>query len=131
MQFAPLLAAPPLVQAHAAAAIAAFGLGLWQMAAPKGTLPHRRLGWAWTGLMLVVALSSFGITGNRGPWHFSWIHGISLFTLVMLPLAVLHARRGRVGLHRRAMIGLFLGALVITGAFTLLPGRLLGRVVFS
>ena len=29
------------------------------------------------------------------------------------------------------MLALFLGALVITGAFTLLPGRLLGRIVFS
>jgi uncharacterized membrane protein len=29
------------------------------------------------------------------------------------------------------MLGLFLGALVVTGAFTLLPGRLMGQVVFG
>ena len=88
--------APPLVQVHATAALAALGLGAWQLAAPKGTLPHRWLGWAWFGPMLAVVLSSFGITGVRGPGQLCWIHGLSLFTLAMLPLAVAHARRGRV-----------------------------------
>jgi len=131
MTLAPFLAAPPLVQIHATAALAAFALGVWQLAARKGTLPHRRIGWAWIALMVTVALTSFGITGGRGPGHFSWIHGISLFTLLALPVAVLHVRRGRIDRHRWMMLGLFLGALVITGAFTLLPGRLMGRIVFS
>jgi uncharacterized membrane protein len=29
------------------------------------------------------------------------------------------------------MIGLYIGALVITGLFTLLPGRLIGRVLWG
>jgi uncharacterized membrane protein len=33
--------------------------------------------------------------------------------------------------HRRAMISLFLGALVIAGAFTLVPGRIMHQVVFG
>ena len=127
MQPALFLAAPPLVQLHATAALAA----RLQLAAPKGTQPHRLVGRAWMGLMLVVAITSFGITGVRGSGQFSWIHGLSLFTLAMLPLAVLHVRRGRIAAHRWAMLALFFGALVITGAFTLLPGRLLGRIVFS
>ncbi len=131
MNIAPFLAAPPLVQLHATAALAAFALGAWQLAAPKGTLPHRTVGWAWVVLMAAVALSSFGITGGRGAGRFSWIHGISLFTLLALPVAVTHVRRGRTESHRWLMVGLFLGALVITGAFTLLPGRLMGRIVFS
>ena len=131
MSLAPLVAAPVAVQVHAACALAAFVLGLWQLAAPKGGTGHRRLGWTWVGLMVVVALSSFAITGGRGALAFSWIHGISLVALVMLPVAVLHARRGRVSRHRATMIGLFLGALVITGAFTLMPGRIMGRVVFG
>src|SRR5690349_2612455 len=110
MQLAPFIAAPPLVQLHATAAPAAFGIGAWQLATPKGTLPHRRTGWAWVGLMLLVVLSSFGITGVRGPGQYSWIHGLSLFTLLALPAAVLHARRGRIAAHRWAMLGLFFGA---------------------
>lgn len=49
----------------------------------------------------------------------------------MLPLALGHARRGRIGSHRRAMLSLFFGALVIAGGFTLLPTRIMGRVVFG
>lgn len=131
MQLAPLLAAPPLVQMHVAAGLAAFALGVWQLAAPKGGLPHRRLGWIWIGLMLAVALSSFGITGRWGKGNLSWIHGLSMLVLTLLPLAVLHSRRGRIASHQRLMLALFFGALVIAGGFTLMPGRLMASIVFS
>jgi uncharacterized membrane protein len=49
-----------------------------------------------------------------------------VFTLVMLVVGVRHARQGRVQHHRRTMQNLYLGALVIAGLFTLMPGRLLG-----
>ena len=122
MSLDPLLAAPLVVQLHAFAAMAAFVLGIVQFAAPKGTLPHRTMGYAWVGLMLVVAASSFAIHG-RGQWAgFSVIHLLSILVLVLTPLAVLAAHRHRVGTHRWAMISLFAGALVIAGGFTLAPG---------
>ena len=62
---------------------------------------------------------------------FSAIHLLSIFTLVMLPLGVMHARRHRVAQHRGAMIGIFVGALVIAGLFTLLPGRVMHVVVLG
>ena len=62
---------------------------------------------------------------------FSPIHFLSIFTLVMLPLAVLHAHRHRVTDHRKAMIGLFTGALVIAGIFTFWPGRIMYEVLFG
>jgi uncharacterized membrane protein len=49
----------------------------------------------------------------------------------MLPLAVWRAHTHRVAEHRRIMIGLFSGALVIAGLFTLLPGRIMRAVVFG
>jgi len=131
MTLAPLLAAPAVIQWHAFAALGAFALGAVQLAAPKGTIPHRLFGWIWATLMLTVVISSFFIHQIRlwGPW--SPIHLLSLFTLIMLPLAVLRARRHEVERHRRAMTGLFAGALVIAGAFTLLPGRIMHAVVFG
>jgi uncharacterized membrane protein len=131
MTLAPLLAAPAVIQLHAFAALGAFALGVVQLSAPKGTIPHRLFGWVWAGLMLGVVLSSFFIHTIRlwGPW--SPIHLISLFTLIMLPLAVLRARRHQVERHRRAMIGLFTGALVIAGVFTFLPSRIMHQVVFG
>ncbi|MET4748440.1 hypothetical protein ABIB08_002780 [Bradyrhizobium sp. RT11b] len=61
MSVAPLLEAAPAIPLHAFAAMAAFVLGLVQFAAPKGTLPHRTIGWIWVALMAVVAASSFWI----------------------------------------------------------------------
>ena len=131
MSLAPLLDAAPAIPLHAFAAMAAFVLGSIQLAAPKGTLPHRTLGWIWVILMLVVAGSSFWIHQIQlvGPW--SPIHLLSIFTLIMLPIAVWRARRHRVADHRRIMTMTFVGALVIAGLFTLLPGRIMHAVVFG
>ncbi|MBS0242261.1 MAG: DUF2306 domain-containing protein [Proteobacteria bacterium] len=131
MSLEPLLNASPATILHAIAALAAFGLGVLQIAAPKGTLPHRAVGWLWVGLMATVAASSFRIHTICSFGPFSFIHGLSVFTLLVLPLAVLHARRHRVAAHRQAMLLLFAGALVIAGGFTLLPGRIMHAVVFG
>jgi uncharacterized membrane protein len=46
LTLAPLLAAPAIIQFHAAFAFAAIGLEATQLVAPKGTLKHRTIGWA-------------------------------------------------------------------------------------
>jgi uncharacterized membrane protein len=129
MTLAPLLAATPVIQVHALAAMAAFVLGLVQFAAPKGTLPHRTIGWIWVALMAMVAVSSFWIHELRIVGPFSPIHLLSIFTLVTLPLAVLAAHRHQVARHRRAMIAIFVGGLLVAGAFTFVPGRIMYAVV--
>ena len=131
MTLAPLLSASPAIQFHAFAAMTAFGLGVVQLAAPKGTLPHRTIGWIWVALMAAVAASAFFIHEIRlwGAW--SPIHLLAIFTLIMLPLAVWRAHRHAVRAHRNTMLGLFFGALVIAGLFTLLPGRIMHAVVFG
>ena len=111
--------------------MSAFALGLVQLAAPKGTLPHRTIGWIWVTLMTVIAVSSFWIHTIRLIGPFSPIHLLSIFTLVMLPIAVLHAHRHEVLQHRKAMIGIFVGALVIAGLFTFVPGRIMHVVLFG
>jgi uncharacterized membrane protein len=131
MSLAPLLAVPIVVQVHAFAALAAFVLGVVQLAAPKGTLPHRTLGYVWVGLMLIVAASSFAIQGMRQVGRFSAIHLLSIMVLVLVPMAVLAARRKHISTHSKAMMGLFAGALVIAGLFTLVPGRIMYRAVFG
>jgi uncharacterized membrane protein len=131
VSFAPLLNAAPQIPLHAFAAMAAFVLGLIQFAAPKGTLPHRTIGWIWVALMAVVAVSSFWIHQIRLVGPFSPIHLLSIFTLVMLPLGVWRAHRHDVAGHRRVMVLTFSGALVIAGLFTLLPGRIMHAVVFG
>ena len=123
MSLAPLLDAAPAIPLHAFAAMTAFALGLVQFAAPKGTLPHRTLGWIWVGLMALVAISSFWIHQIRlvGPW--SPIHLLSIFTLTMLPLAIWRAHTHQVAAHRRMMIGLFSGAIRLIAQTESEPAR--------
>jgi uncharacterized membrane protein len=131
MDLTPLTHAPLPIRVHAFAALGAFVLGAVQLARVKGTTQHRALGYAWAALMLIVAVSSFWVHEIRlwGPW--SPIHLLSIFTLPMLPLGIWQAHRHSVQRHRQAMIGLFGGALVIAGLFTLAPGRIMYKVLFG
>src|SRR4051812_20825164 len=131
MSFTPLLNAGPVVQLHAFAAMAGFLLGAVQLTAPKGTLPHRTLGWVWVVLLLVISVSSFWIHGIRlwGPW--SPIHLLSVFTPIMLVAGVAAARAHRVRAHRITMLSIYAGALLLAGLFTLVPGRLMHSVLFG
>ena len=131
MTLAPLLAAPFAIQLHSFLAIAAFLLGLVQLLAPKGSSRHRMFGWAWVNLMAIVALSSFFIHEIRmwGAW--SVIHLLSIQVLAFLPIGVVCARRGRIDSHRYIFTRMFIGALLVAGAFTLLPGRIMHNVIFG
>ena len=131
MTIAPLLQANGVIQLHTFAALSAFLLGVVQLAAPKGTLPHRIVGSIWVLLMLVVCISAFFIHQLRTWGLWSPIHLLAIFTLIMLPIAVWRAHKHEVPKHRRAMLGLFFGALVIAGIFTLVPGRIMHAVVFG
>ena len=108
-------------------------LGAVQLGRVKGTTQHRALGYTWVGLMLVIAISSFWIHGESlrlwGTW--SPIHLLSILALLMLPAAIYFARVHRVRGHKLTMLGLFSGALLIAGIFTLVPGRIMHRVVFG
>ncbi|WP_313791150.1 DUF2306 domain-containing protein [Oryzibacter oryziterrae] len=131
MHIAPLLNAPLQIEWHAIAALVALGLGIFQLAGPKGRTAHRVVGWLWVLLMLSVAISSLFIHEIRLIGPFSPIHLLSILTIVSVPLAVLHARRHDISRHRRQMQILFYIALIGAGLFTLLPGRLMGEVVFG
>lgn len=127
----PLLDAGPVVAVHAAAAGVALILGVVQLARRKGTLSHRALGWVWVALMVAIAGGSFLIHTIRQLGPFSWIHLLSITTMVFLVSGIRHARAGRIAAHRWTMISLFFGALVIAGLFTLVPGRVMHHVVFG
>ena len=131
MSLDPLLAEGFAVASHAVAAIAALLLGTVQLAAPKGTLPHRALGYVWAGLMLYIAASGFWIHELQLWGRWSPIHLLSILVLVTVPLAVWRAHRHEVTAHKRGMIALYALALVVTGLFTLWPGRVMHAVLFG
>lgn len=117
----------PVLQLHIAAASLALAIGVVLLAGIKGNRLHRTLGWTWTGAMATVAISSFFIRDMNGG-AFSWIHLLSGWTLIVLPMGLYAARRHEVAKHRGRMTGLFVGALLIAGLFTFMPGRLMWQV---
>ena len=119
------------IPSHALAALAAVMPGGAQLATSKGTVRHRVSGWIWVSLMAYVAVSSFFISELRLWGAFSPIHLLSVWTLFSLVIAVYHARRGNIRQHKIWMSLLYLGALLITGLFTLWPGRVMHGVLFG
>ena len=131
MSWSPLFTSGPIITGHALAALAAIALGALQLALPKGTFAHRGAGLAWIATMALVALSSFFINEFRTFGPFSPIHILSAFTLWALWSGVAAARRGDIAHHRQTMWSLYALALILTGAFTLLPGRRMHAVLFG
>jgi uncharacterized membrane protein len=122
----------PVVALHLASALAAIVIGAVLLWGRKGSTAHRWLGWSWVVMMATATVSSAFMLNHRAPnlLGFTPIHLLTVLVAVQLPLGVLAARRGRVTEHRQRMKGLYLGACVIAGVFTLLPGRFLGTLLW-
>ena len=127
----------PTMAIHLFAALGALLLGplaIWARRSPhsKPAL-HRWTGRLWVLLMLGAALSAMGIRHSPlAMWQgFSLIHLFVPLTLVSLAVAMWAVATRRIGLHRRIMQSLFVFALVVPGAFTLLPSRYLGDLVWG
>jgi uncharacterized membrane protein len=120
----------PAIKVHLVAALAALALGGLLMALRKGRRFHRIAGWAWVSLVAATAGSSLFITSLR-PGHWSLLHLLTAWVLLVLPLAVMWARRRDVARHRRAMMGLFYGGFAINALVAFLPGRAMWMMVFG
>lgn len=131
MNWQPLLESGPVIIGHTFAAFAALAIGALQLLLPKGTTLHRGIGYLWVTMISAVALSSFFIHKLQMLGPFSVIHLISIFTLYSVFTAVSAARAGDIQNHKRGMIQLYALALILTGAFTLLPGRIMHAVLFG
>ncbi len=80
------------------------------------------------GLMLFSATVPLFTEAQVGPVllnHFGYLHLLSLLVLRTVPLAYIAAKRGNIKAHKRHMIGMYIGALLLAGSFTVMPGRLM------
>ncbi len=125
-----LAAAPIQIQVHVAAVSVALAVGIALMLGLKGNTVHRTLGWVWVVAMATAAISSLFIH-RASAGHFSFLHLFAGWTLIALPMGVFAARKHNIRLHGRTMTGLFVGGLLIAGAFAFLPGRLMWQIVFG
>jgi len=141
-QFAPFQPEPSLqlthtIAIHMSAAILAVAIGPVALWARKGATQrprlHRAFGYAWVTLMLLAAVSAIFIRDYRLPniAGFTPIHLLIPVTLGTLFAAFWFLLRGNINGHRKSMQRLYIGACLVAGAFTLLPGRYLGQLVWD
>jgi uncharacterized membrane protein len=116
---------------HAIAAILAIIVGGMQLFMNKGSTTHKLLGYVWVGLMLIVSVSSFFIHEIK-LWNiYSPIHLLSAWTIFSLGLAIYYVRISNIKRHMQVMIMIYGFALVLTGFFTFMPGRVMHQIVFG
>ena len=119
-----------IIQMHWVAAMAALCVGIAMLVRKKGTASHKMIGRCFIALMLITAFSSFFIREiNRG--SFSWIHIFIPVTVFASWEAIHYIRKGNVKRHKRAVMGMFFGALLIPGLFTFVPGRRMWMLFFG
>lgn len=110
-------------------------LGAYLLLATKGNTIHKYLGRIYMALMLSTAILTLFIPAQVGPraWnHFGMLHLLSFMTIYAVPVAIYAARKGNLKRHRRAMWILYVGGILIAGAFAVLgEGRFLNAVVFG
>ena len=121
---------PMPVWLHLATIGVALALTPVMLLRPRGTKTHRQIGYVWVCAMIATAVISLNIrlTNNGG---FSFIHILSVWTLIQVPLIIIRARQHDARRHRSAVRGMVLGALLIAGFFTFPFNRLLGQWLFG
>ncbi len=117
-----------LAYLHLATVVPAFFIGTFLLVNRKGTPNHRLLGKFYMILMLITAVITLFMPAMVGPsllGHFGFIHLFSVLVLYEVPVAYISARNANLKRHRGNMIGVYVGGLLVAGAFAFTPGRLL------
>lgn len=109
-------------------------LGAYLLLFRKGNALHKMLGKIYMTLMMITATASLFLPALVGPQflgHFGWIHLFSFLTLYSIPTSLIAVRKGQIKKHKIKMILLYVGAIMIAGGFTIVPGRYLHGVFFG
>ena len=135
MDLTPVLDAPFAVKLHLVTVVPAFLIGTWLIfVSRKGAPVHRAFGAIYLVLMTVTAITTLFVHQLMPGSPFfglSPVHLLVPLTLFAVISALWAARRHDIAGHRRAMIILYVGGMLIAGGLTFLPGRILHRVFFS
>ena len=123
-----------LMYVHLATVLPCIPLGAYLLARVKGDALHRTVGKVYLALMFITAGLSLFMPALVGPTilgHFGWIHLLSLLVIVTVPRAIADAKAGRIEAHKRRMVLLYIGALLVAGGFTFWPGRFMHSLFFG
>tara|TARA_R110001632_G_scaffold43376_6_gene110091 strand:- start:95001 stop:95390 length:390 start_codon:yes stop_codon:yes gene_type:complete len=123
-----------LMFAHLFTVIPCFFIGTILLLIKKGTKIHIVFGRIYMILMLFTAIVTLFMPSEIGPQflhHFGWIHLFSFLTIWTVPTAYLAIKKGNIKAHKRKMILLYFGALIISGGFTFVPRRYMYQLFFG
>lgn len=123
-----------IVYLHLATVLPAFALGTLLLLSKKGTRLHKAMGRTYLVLMLATAGIALSLPAQLGPTlleHFGPIHALCFVVGFSVPRGWLAARRGDIKTHRMVMTQLYFLGLVLSGLFTLTPGRLIHSWIFG
>ena len=115
-----------LLASHVVAALFVLAIGPMQILRHRRDRIHRTMGHLWVAAMYYVCFSSFSIVSDG---HFSWLHGLSAFTIVTVTLGLVSAVRRNIPAHRGNMIGSYIGIAVAFGFAVSVPGRAIPRLL--
>lgn len=110
----------PLIASHVIAAAYVLALGPVNILRRRRDRIHRIIGFTWVTAIAYTCISSFWILGDD---RFTWLHGLSAFTIVTVTLGIISAVRGNIPAHRANMIGSYLGTLTAFIFAATAPGR--------
>ena len=132
-----------IIYVHAFFALAAVPVGLYIFLKKKGTKQHRFIGRVWVSFLLIVSFTALFITSPMtdtvfNPRFYSWIHLLIPWTIGSLIYSIYSIRKFKKtklekhkNAHKNSMIGTYIGALLVAGAFTLMPGRMFHEIIFG
>jgi len=122
---------------HAFFALIAVPVGLYILLTKKGTQKHKLTGRIWTLFLLIVSFTALFIQAIN-PGEYSLIHLLIPWTIGSLIYSIWSIRKFQKTklqkykkAHMCSMIGVYVGALLVAGVFTLMPGRLFYEILFS
>ncbi len=127
----------PIIAIHISFTLAATAIGPVALWARLGTFIrpklHRAFGYAWVTCMLGAGFSSLFIRDFQLPniWGYTPIHLLVPVTFLSLFQSFRFLVQGNIQGHRKTMQWLYGSACIVTGAFTLLPSRYLGQLVWG
>jgi uncharacterized membrane protein len=135
MTLEPLLHAPFAIKLHVATVVPAALIGTWQIfVSTKGAWWHRAFGYTYMALMLITATTTLWVHSlmRNGPFFgLSPIHLLIPLTYIGIYGALRGAWTHDIRRHRNNMIGVYVGAILLAGGLTLLPGRIMYEIFFG
>lgn len=122
-----------LMYLHLGTVVPSFIIGTILLVIKKGNKTHVNLGRVYMILMMITAIITLFMPAQVGPTvlnRFGWIHSFSFLTIYTVPTAYVAIKKGNVKAHKRKMILLYFGAIILAGGFTFMPGRYLHDLFF-